>query len=177
SISVLPDEDLVLTELNGPELLLTPVSDQYGETSITIEATDGENPAVAQAFSIKILPVNDPPSLSFTQTTFEYFNASTPIAESGWFAFNPGPNEEEQDAAEYLVDDISVPGLFATLPQINAAGELTFQLSPGVNGASTFKVQARDDGGTDNGGNDLSEKHTITVSSAFNQPPTVTTDV
>ena len=90
---------------------------------------------------------------------------------TGWATFNPGPDEAAQTAT-YTVSNIGTPGLFATLPAIDASGNLTYTPAADANGTSTFDVAVQDSGGTLNGGVDTStpQTFTITVNSVNDQP-------
>lgn len=80
-----------------------------------------------------------------------------------------------QRAAEYLIADLDRPELFQTLPTIDVDGNLRFRTAADANGIATFDVIARDDGGTDNGGINVSApvRGTIQIA-AVNDPPSFT---
>jgi len=150
---------------------LAPLPDQYGETSITIEATDGANPAVSQAFSIKILPVNDPPTLHISKSTFDVYPGEA-VEIAGWAAFSPGPNEDQ--LVDHYALSPSNPSFFLEPPAVNNSGDLSFITSSSVVGQTVFEVRVIDDGGTDNGGENTSPPQQIVVNVLANEAPEIT---
>ncbi len=67
----------------------------------------------------------------------------------------------------------SVPGLFASGPQISPTGVLSFTPAPGAQGTAVVPVRLVDDGGTANGGHDTSTGQlTITIDNA-DAPPSI----
>src|SRR3954452_23900881 len=65
--------------------------------------------------------------------------------------------------------------MFAVAPAVDTTGNITYTLTPDVNGTSTFDVKVQDDGGTANGGVDTSATQTFTLTVNFtNQAPSFT---
>lgn len=80
-----------------------------------------------------------------------------------------------QAVVAYSVSNLSDPSLFASQPQIDADGNLTFTPADDVSGTATFDVFVQDDGGTDNGGVDTSVAVPATITiNAVNDAPSFT---
>lgn len=69
-------------------------------------------------------------------------------------------NGYAQAISDYLVT-VDSPGLFSVLPSIANDGTLTFTPVTDRNGIATVSVRVRDNGGTLNGGVDLSSAKTF----------------
>ena len=68
------------------------------------------------------------------------------------------------------------PDLFAVAPSVDAAGTLRFTPAPNANGQAAIQVIARDDGGTDQGGINVSSPHDVAVTVAPVNDPVVAVD-
>lgn len=140
-----------------------PLADANGSALVTVTVTDGAGTSVARSFSVNVLPVNDAPS-------FAAINPPTSVQDQGpqtvvnWANFNSGPaNEAGQSVLAYTVTNVSNPSLFAVLPSIANNGTLTYTAADFAAGTATFTVVVRDNGGTANGGVDLSAPQTFTI--------------
>jgi hypothetical protein len=67
-----------------------------------------------------------------------------------------GPESESSQQVTFELSGLTQPALFATAPQIDASGQLSF-VAAGATGVAEVTVRLRDDGGTDLGGVDTSE--------------------
>jgi hypothetical protein len=67
-------------------------------------------------------------------------------------------NEEQTLHFELTVTEMDNPSLFAVLPEVSPDGTLTFTVAPDQTGRGRWDVVLKDDGGTDNGGDDTSER-------------------
>ncbi|HRQ64617.1 MAG TPA: Ig-like domain-containing protein [Xanthomonadaceae bacterium] len=157
------------------------IADAFGEAVITLVLMDdggtangGDDTSAPHLLTITVIGVNDAPS----------FTAADPpaVAEDsgmqtvvGWATFSPGPpNESDQNVLGYFVSNVSNPALFAAAPAVANNGTLTYTPADDANGISTFDVFVQDDGGTDNGGIDVSPTQTFTITvNAVNDPPTI----
>ncbi|MEG4257184.1 DUF4347 domain-containing protein, partial [Microcoleus sp. Pol8_C2] len=119
--------------------------------------------------AITVTPVNDIPS--FTAT-----NPASVNEDSGaqtlttWATFNPGAANEVGQTATYTVSNIGTPSLFATLPAVNASGNLTYTPAPDAFGTSTFDVRVQDSGGTPGVDTSTTQTFTITVNPVNDKP-------
>lgn len=134
-------------------------------------ANGGVDTSLPQTFTVSINVVNDPPAVSLG--TIPGINEdSGPQVVPSFAAFSPGPGESGQSLLEYVVSGVSNPAAFTVPPAINNAGTLTYTPAPDASGTISFTVRARDNGGTDNGGVDLSQPVTATMNiTGVNDPP------
>ena len=170
----LPEVDLEGT------LTYTPADDAFGTATFTVVAQDdggtergGDDTSAPQTFTITVLPVNDPPTFVADDPPAVLEDAG-PQEIEGWVTeFIPGPpNESDQEVLAYHVTDVSNEALFAELPSVSLDGTLTYESAPDAWGTSTFTVVVQDDGGTERGGEDMSEPQTFTITVlAVNDPP------
>jgi large repetitive protein len=153
-------------DANGTATLSVVLGDDGGT------ANGGDDTSAPQSFSLTITAVNDAPG--FTATNPPAVNeGSGAHSIANWAAFDPGPADEAgQAVAEYQVGAPGNPALFAVAPSVAPNGTLSYTLAPNASGTSSFSVAVRDDGGTANGGVDLSASQvfTITVNSVNSAP-------
>ena len=181
-----PDEALAytVTEISVPGLLVPEINgstgimtlsfapNAFGNTSITVRATDTENLFVETTFQVTIEAVNDVPS--FIAGGSQNVNEDAGVVNvNGWAsATSVGPPNESNQVLSFNTS-VSNPALFTILPTINALGNLQFQPAPNTSGIATIDVSLSDNGGTLNGGVDTSPIQTFTITvNAVNDPPT-----
>jgi len=129
------------------------VSDQFNQQTIL--------------FGIDVTPVNDAPH--FVVEGSHYFNFSDltpPVDEQCAIEISPGAdNEFEQTLTFDLVYSQGDDSFFEVVPSIDSGtGILPFEVSDSAEGTVEMQVFLSDDGGTDNGGVDISTGETITFS-------------
>jgi gliding motility-associated-like protein len=142
-----------------------------GVTTITHEASDVAGNKVSCTFTVTVNFVNVAP-------TFTATNPATVLEDAGaqsianWAIGND--NDEAAQTLTYEVANVSNDGLFNSAPSVDANGTLTYTLKPDANGTSTFQVRIKDNGGTANGGIDMSAYQTFTINvTAVNDKPTI----
>ncbi len=163
------------------DLTYTPADDGNGGATVTIELRDdggtadgGVDQSPAQTFTITVDPVNDAPSFAAggDQTVLE---DAGPQSVAGFAAnLSAGPPDESGQTLSFeITHDNNL--LFALGPDIDASGTLTYTPADNANGSATVNVELRDDGGSANGGIDLSapQVFTITVESVNDLPVAV----
>ena len=156
------------------QLLYTPPSDLSGMASFSYSIADPAGASDTASVSITIDPVNDRPTFTAQGTTTVLEDAG-PQVVSNWSNFSAGGLNEAQTALAYTLSNISNPMLFSSIPTVDANGTLRFTPALDQFGTSTFDVVVQDDGGTANGGVDLSSTQTFTISiTPVNDPPTFT---
>ena len=166
-------------------LSYTPAADANGTATITLKLTDdggtsngGVDASATQMFIITVTAVNDAPTFTkgANQSVGEDAGAQTVV---NWATgFDPGPpDESSQTIAAYVVTNDNHP-LFSVQPAISTAGTLTYRSASNANGLATVTVQVQDNGGTANGGVDLSvaQQFTIIVT-PVNDNPTANGDL
>lgn len=113
-----------------------------------------------------VRPVNDAPSFTAGPDPTAV-SGSGPHAVPGWATgFVAGPaNEAGQPVLAYEVVSNTAPELFAVAPAVAPNGTLTFTPVAGLGQTrtATVGVRVRDNGGTANGGADVSEVRAFTI--------------
>lgn len=155
------------------QLSLVYAPDAFGQSTLTISATDSDNQTSVTSFEVNLTPVNDAPE--FIASTIPSILEDADIQEiQNWATFNAGPPNEQsgQILTSYQVSEISDPSLFQSPPSIDLNGSLSFTPAKNAFGSSTFEVTAFDNGGTANGGVDSSATQTFTIEIiGVNDPP------
>lgn len=160
--------------------------DAHGSATFDVKVKDdggvddgGVEVSVPANFTIIVKPVNDPPL--FTAGPLPgVLEDSGANAIPGWVtSFDAGsPEEPAQMPLLYVVNNIQNPGMFAVLPHVSAAGELTYTLAANAYGAAMFDVTVYDDGGVSDGGINASAPLTVqlNVIGVNDQPDFVAAD-
>ena len=160
-------------------LTYTFAANMVGAATITLRLSDnggtansGADTSATQTFVITTTEVNDAPSFTKggDQTVLE---DAGPQTAAGWAtALSPGPNESGQ-VLTFEVTNNSNAALFSTGPVVNGAtGTLTYTPAPNAVGTATITLRIHDDGGTVDGGVDVSptQQFTITVDPVNDAP-------
>ena len=161
-------------------LIYTPAADAAGVATVTIQAIDdggtangGADTSGPQTLLITVTPVNDAPTFAIgaDQTALEEAGAQN-IA--GWATgISPGPANEAGQSVTFTTSNNN-PSLFTAggQPAITPSGALTYTPAADAAGVATVAIQATDDGGTANGGNDTSAPQTMQITlTAVNDAP------
>ncbi|TWU03197.1 Ig-like domain-containing protein [Neorhodopirellula pilleata] len=163
-------------------LTFTLAGDAVGTATVSVQLQDdggtadgGIDTSETQTFTIEIIPVNDAPQFTIAGdplTVAEDSESQTVNALAT--VTSVGPLNESTQTAVFEITGNSNPALFAVLPAIDAAGNLTYTPAENANGIAEVTMVARDNGGTLNGGVDTSvpQTFTITISPAINDAPT-----
>jgi len=167
-----------------------PWSDWTGTTSFVYGMRVGDGQCIGAAddqstVTVKVVPVNEPPTAVIQGGTCD--DGVTVMEDSGRFedpahcveTHNWGQSLDEvtQRVEEWVVTNDN-PDLFSEDPHVEifdiTYGRLYFEPARGASGKAEVTVRSRDDGGTERGGDDLSEpvRFTITVKAKATPPPT-----
>ena len=164
-------------------LTYTAAPDAHGTATITAVLKDsggtenaGVDTSVAQTFVITVLSVNDAPS--FTKGPDQTVNEDSGTRFVAWATnISPGP-ANESNQLPFMSSEITNntnPALFSFQPTINSQGTLAFTPAANANGSATISIRLRDDGGTANGGINVSASETFTITVVpVNDRPAVT---
>ena len=153
-------------------LTFTPAPDAYGTAEVAVQAIDsggtangGDNTSDAQTFVITVTAVNDAPS--FTKGPDQAVDEDAGLqAVGGWATgISAGPPNESEQTIAFLVSNDN-NSLFSQQPGISADGTLTFTPAPDAYGAAEVAIQAQDNGGTANGGDNTSDAKTFVITVA-----------
>ncbi len=163
------------------DLSFTPTANTTGIATITVEAMDsggtadgGVDTSAPIMFTIMIDDMNDEPSFTAgaDEAVLEDAGPQSVLSWATGISAGP-PNEAGQIVSFNVSNDNS--GLFSAQPAVDSAGTLTYTPAADANGSATVTMEAMDDGGTANGGDDTSpaQMFSITVN-AVNDEPGVT---
>ncbi len=166
-------------------LAITPVADVYGSTTVDLIADDQTGSKTARStnrFLLTVNLVNQAPT--FTVTTNALVtgeNAGTTATRALRVYTNlitsisPGPASEKSQAVTFFAA-ASSNAFFATKPAITTKGVLSFRTALYATGTVSIALWAQDNGGTLNGGKNLSITNTLTLTvTNVNQAPAITT--
>jgi hypothetical protein len=151
-------------------MILTPVTNANGTTTITVTVKDTGTPqgTASTSFVLTVTAVNDVPSFTkgADQTVLEDCGAKS-IAN--WAtAISAGPNEATQ-VVDFIVTNNN-NALFSAQPAISPTGTLTFTPAANANGTATVTVKLHDNGG---GTTNTSTAQTFVITvTAVNDAPT-----
>ncbi len=163
-------------------LTYTPAANAAGTATITLALQDnggtangGVDTSPTQTFTITVTGINDAPSFTGgpAQTTNEDAGAQTVAGFAT--AISAGPPDEAAQTLTFEITNNTNPALFSAAPAISAAGTLTYTAAANANGTSTITYRLRDNGGTANGGIDVSPTQTVVITiNAVNDAPSFT---
>jgi len=150
-------------------LYYKPAPDKNGTTTVSVYLKDDggtENGGVDQSetdtFLITIIPVNDPPTFLKGEDQSVVKNADMQVIP-GWASrMNKGPSDEQNQSLTFIVS-VDREEIFEQPPQISPDGTLTYEPERDAYGMVMVKVQLQDNGGTANGGQDISAVQTFTI--------------
>ena len=154
-------------------LTINPVADLFGTSTITVTVNGSQS--IADTFVLTVNAVNDVPS--FTKGADQTVNedASTQGVPNWATNISVGPANESGQQFSFLVTGNTNPGLFSGAPVIATDGSLSYTPAADVIGSATITVVLKDNGGTDNGGQDTSAPQTFTITvNAINDAPSFT---
>ncbi|HEX2955373.1 MAG TPA: tandem-95 repeat protein, partial [Chitinispirillaceae bacterium] len=155
-------------------LSYTPAQDANGAADVRVRIFDGTDSGTTASISITITAVNDAPSFN-KGSDISIEERSTPYSVLNWATgISTGPADEFTQTPTFNVSAANAT-LFYVLPTITRSGTLSFTPSAGQTGTSTITITLSDDGGTENGGSNISaaQQFTITII-PINTPPSFT---
>lgn len=188
---------------NGTKsLTIKPVANRSGDANITVQVQDGANNKVTDTFLVRILPVNDSPTINNPVSggsvtvaknagaqTISLTGITAGPEEAGQgltlkaVAINKGsnPDDHKNDLIQSPSNNDVISAVFSSTGTTTATagadpltGTLTFQPKPNVFGTATIIVTVSDNAGTDRGGSDRTSVQFDVVIGDANTPPTIT---
>jgi large repetitive protein len=153
----------------------TPNSNLNGPDSFTYNAFDGQVASLQPAtVTINVTAVNDAPSFTAgpNQTVLEDAGAQT---VNPWATAIDDGDPEVTQGLTFEITNNTNAALFSAGPAVSPTGVLTYTPAADANGVATITLRLRDDGGTANGGIDVSPTQTFTITvTAVNDAPSFT---
>lgn len=142
-------------------------SDYFGSDNFRVEVMDATGDRDSIEVSVTVLPVNDAPSFSIGPNQTHNDDVGAVMFNAWATNLNVGAANEAGQQLSFAVVGNSNPALFDTLPSVNTAGDLSYTVAAGAGGTAQIDIQLMDDGGTANGGVDVSiaQSFTVTVNS------------
>ena len=147
---------------NNGLLILNVAPNQFGTSTLTIEAEDTGGLTVSSTFTVRVISVNDAPT--FTAGSNISISEDAPSQTIVGWATNilAGPENESVQTVNFTVENTS-PELFAVQPALSPTGQLTYTPAPNASGIATLTITLMDNGGTSNEGINQSAPVTRTL--------------
>ena len=153
----------------------TPDADYFGPDSFRVSVSDGNGGVDTVTVNVTITPVNDPPSFKNTGNLTVCGNGTLQTISNWASSISAGPANESGQKVQFAVTN-SNNALFSIQPWVDASGTLTYIPAPGQSGTATVSVLLTDDGGTLNGGINVSAVQTFAITvNALPPVPTLNT--
>lgn len=144
-------------------LLLAPRADAFGSAVLTLRVSDPLGGATEAEVSIEVLAVNDPPSVTLPKRLVHTAAAAGPRQVIGFASdLSTGPANEASQRLSFSVRTLADPAGVVEALSISESGDLDYRLS-GQGGVARFEVQATDNGGRAQGGEDAAEPARLRV--------------
>jgi len=178
--NIIPDPIVVYTSPDSTGMMqIVSIPDAFGTVTITVKITDdggveyGGIDSVFLAFTISILPVNDPPSISSINDV--YLLESSGEEFINIFGIGSGAANEIQGI---VVSAISNNPQLIPDPKIeydspDSIATLTIIPYPDISDTTVIRVGVKDDGGIDRGGIDSVKAEFKVFVKPVNNPPTI----
>ena len=168
--------------LASGDLTFTPAANAFGSATVTYILSDDGGSAnggvdkTTNTFTITVTPVNDAPTLTLGVTTLNVLTNAGALTTNLALVATVGPANE---VASQTITNLSVSNdnaaLFSVQPTLALNGNLSFTVAGNVVGTAILSIRAQDNGGTLNGGVNLSPVVNVTINvSGPNQAPTFT---
>ena len=161
-------------------LSYTAAANAFGTATITVTLSDnggtangGVDTSVSRTFTINVASVNDAPTFVMGPNRITPNTAGAQTLAGQVTTVSAGPPNEAGQTVTFNVIGNSNPAIFSVPPTIAANGSVSFTPLAGAGGTATITVVAQDNGGTANGGVDLSVPQTFTITVLNNNPPTI----
>ncbi len=144
-------------------LHFTPNPNAAGTALVTayIRDTGGTNyggidTSLPKQFTVTVLPVNHPPSFLLSALEHVSNEDAGPQIVTAWLTnILAGPEDEAGQTLTFALTCDNA-ALFAVQPAISSAGSLAYMAAANANGTARITVSLQDNGGTENGGSDIS---------------------
>jgi len=139
------DTTWLTSVIQGTRLVVNPRLDAFGETVVTVEATDAGGLTARSEILVTIHPVNDPPVFVTPLANLDAGPAATDRTldlTSNVFDADPG------DLLTWRLSKTTNPAIFSHLVLDPVSGRLDMKFAPYVSGSSSVTVVVTDQAGT-----------------------------
>jgi len=140
-------------------------------------ANGGIDTSPVQTFVINVTAINDIPGFVKGADQAVLDNAGAVTVNPWATAISTGPANESGQSISFVIDSNSAPTAFAAGPSVSATGVLTYTpaIVPAGTTTATIVLHALDDGGTANGGVNVSATQSFVIAITHaNVPPVLT---
>ncbi|MBT4694706.1 MAG: matrixin family metalloprotease [Planctomycetaceae bacterium] len=185
--TIIPTPDVAYTSANDTgSLSFTPLTDQFGEATITVTVTDGgfdgnlstasDNGTVATDFDVVVSPVNDNPTINSLPDIQLDENAAAQVIQIAGISAGGGESQELKITATSSNAELMANPV-VTYASDNTTGSITFSPLASQSGNTTITVSVTDaglDGDIATNGDNSTTQITFNVTvNPFNDPPTI----
>lgn len=161
--TLLPTNGFVFGGAGGDRTIQpTLAPDANGTAMVTLRVTDGMGKFAESSFEVVVKPVNDPPAFETGENLEAAQDSGLQMIPNWARQISAGPADEAGQQVDFQVE-VSDSTLFTTPPAISPDGTLSYTPAPGGSGTATVTVRLHDNGGTSDGGEDLSDPKTFTI--------------
>jgi hypothetical protein len=146
----------------------TPKPSFFGDDAFDYRASDPSGNSSTATVTIHVGPVNDRPRFHDAGDQIVSRDAGPQTVTRWATGISPGADNETDQTLTFEVSNDN-PELFTSAGQPDVTqvepmrGTLTFESAPGRTGSANVTVVLKDDGGTENGGDDTSLPHTFRI--------------
>jgi len=144
------------------DLAYTPADDANGAALVTLDVMDdggtadgGDDTSATQTFTITVNAVNDEPTMTVGPDRSVNEDSGPQTFSDGAIVDSVGPADEAGQTASFNTSNNN-NALFTSQPVVSTAGVLSFTTADDAHGSALVSIEAMDNGGTANGGDDTS---------------------
>jgi len=138
-----------------------PEANYFGLDNFTVQLSDGNGGIFTVNVKVTVVPVNDAPSFN-NLGNISVCSSGGEQQVSSWATPLAGPANESAQTLQFTVTNTN-NALFSVQPAVDASGTLRYFLAANQTGSASVTVQLTDDGGTLNGGINVSGLQTFTI--------------
>ena len=165
--ALLPNANLVIGGSGASRTItVTPAANANGgPATITLTVTDAGGLSTNATFTVTVTPVNDAPGFTAGPNRTESPGTGLRTVPNWATAISAGPANEASQTVDFEESESSDPSNVVTDVAVQPNGTLQYVLT-GASGTATINLQLRDNGGTANGGVDVSPVVSFTITVA-----------
>ncbi len=179
---ILPDPTVTYTSPNASgSLTLSPQPNAYGTATVTVTVRDnggtangGVDTSAPITFTVTVIPVNDPPTLTFLSDASWLEDCGSQTIDLSSITAGPANENAQTLALSAFSTDLSkLPNPVVAYTPGATTATLTCLPVTNANGAVTVFVSVTDNGGTANSGINSFSRSFVVNLDPVNDPPTV----